>query len=202
MAVLVSLANARSTRSARMAAAEQAHAGQVTAERTVTEPAPAEQVARPVAQLPVRQPAPAYPLPYRRPVPRRSGAHRLRRVRQVGYADGRRPARLAGAPLRTVLRCCAARPVAGSLGWLVLAAALTFLVVVGIGWVAGGQADASVPQHTVVVQVRPGDTLWSVAQRSAPSAGTAAMVDRIRALNGLPSNAALYPGEQLEVPAG
>jgi hypothetical protein len=123
--------------------------------------------------------------------------------RRPMYTDGRRPARLAGASVRPATQQCAPRPVAGSVGWLVVAGVLAFLVVLGIGWSMGGSPDAgSVPTRTVLVQVHQGETLWGVAQRMAPSAAPAAVVTKIRQLNSLDVDSVLYPGELLKVPTG
>jgi hypothetical protein len=91
--------------------------------------------------------------------------------------------------------------VGGSQGWLVLAGVLTFVVVLGVGWVAGGQDAGAVPSNTVQVQVHPGQTLWSIAEQSVPGGQPAAVVDRIRQLNGLTAADQLYPGEVLQVPS-
>jgi len=88
-----------------------------------------------------------------------------------------------------------------SAGWLVLVAGLVLLAVVGAGWVAIGPPPAApVPETTVVLESRPGDTLWDVAARMAPAASPSAVVDRIRQLNGM-ADASVYPGELLVVPA-
>ncbi len=124
-----------------------------------------------------------------------------RSVPGVDHAGGRRPARLVAALPRASARPCGPRPITGSIGWLVLAGVLTFLVVLGVGWSTGGQDTGSVPASTQVVQVRAGDTLWSVAHRLAPAAAPAAVVDRIRQLNGLDADSTVYPGELLRVPS-
>ena len=129
-------------------------------------------------------------------VPRRSTR---RPVPGMSRADRHRPARLVAALPRAVARPCAPRSVASSLGWLVLAGVLTFLVVLGIGWSTG--SAPAVPSQTQVVQVRMGDTLWSVAHRLAPAASTGAVVDRIRQLNSLDVDSTVYPGELLRVPS-
>jgi hypothetical protein len=131
-------------------------------------------------------------------VPRRTGR---RPVPGVDHAHGRRPARLVAALPRAVARPCGPRSVTGSLAWLVLAGVLTFLVVLGVTWSAGGQDTGLVPARTQVVQVRQGDTLWSVAQRMVPAAAPSAVVDRIRQLNGLDVDSTVYPGELLRVPS-
>jgi predicted Zn-dependent protease len=89
----------------------------------------------------------------------------------------------------------------GSIGWLVLVGVVTFAVVLGLSWSMGSTSD-SIPTRTTTVQVHSGQTLWTVAQHAAPSASAAAVVDRIRSLNGLGDDAVLYPGELLRVPSG
>lgn len=61
---------------------------------------------------------------------------------------------------------------------------------------SSAQPPASAP---AVVTVHAGDTLWSIAGRTAPGADPRAEVDRLRALNGLDSAGAvtLRPGQQL-----
>jgi hypothetical protein len=130
-------------------------------------------------------------------VPRRSS----RRPVPVDHAGGRRPARLVAALPRAVARPCGPRSVTGSIGWLVVAGVLTFLVVLGVSWSTAGQDAGSVPARTQVVQVRQGDTLWSVAQRMVPAAAPSVVVDRIRQLNGLDVDSSVYPGELLRVPS-
>jgi hypothetical protein len=127
-------------------------------------------------------------------------AHR-RPVRGV-HADGRRPARLMAAPIRSTAQSCEPRPASGAIGWLVLVAGLAFVVVLSIGLFAGGQDTASVPAQTVLVQVHQGESLWGVAQRMAPSSSTAAIVTKIKQLNGLADDSVLFPGELLQVPSG
>jgi Tfp pilus assembly protein FimV len=63
----------------------------------------------------------------------------------------------------------------------------------GIGVEAGGNGS-----RTYVV--RPGDTLWSIATRFAPSRDPRPVVDAIRSANGV-DPAALVPGQQLSIPS-
>jgi LysM repeat protein len=81
-----------------------------------------------------------------------------------------------------------------------LAGVLTFLVVLGVGWASGG-GSPSVPAPVQVVQVRSGDTLWSVAHRLDPAESATTVVARIRQLNGLDVDSTVYPGELLRVPS-
>jgi len=134
-----------------------------------------------------------------KPSPRAGTGHKRRTA--APYIDGRRPARLVAALPRATAQPCGPRPIAGSIGWLVLIAALTFLVVLGFGWATAGQDSSAVPSQTQVVQIHPGDTLWSVAHRMAPGASPAAVVDRIRQLNRLDIDMTVYPGELLQVPS-
>jgi Tfp pilus assembly protein FimV len=48
--------------------------------------------------------------------------------------------------------------------------------------------------------VRPGDTLWSIATRFAPSRDPRLVVDAIRSANGV-DPAAVVPGQQLSIPS-
>lgn len=49
--------------------------------------------------------------------------------------------------------------------------------------------------------VRPGDTLWSIAERAAPGHDPRAVVDAIAEANGVDASS-LVPGRTLVVPAG
>jgi nucleoid-associated protein YgaU len=61
----------------------------------------------------------------------------------------------------------------------------------------GGSSEARSPRTYVV---RPGDTLWSIALRSAPSADPRLVVDAIASAN-LVDPGALVPGQELVIPA-
>lgn len=144
--------------------------------------------------------AAAPPLACREAVRRPGVGPGYRPVRRVYGGPAGHPGRLAVAAPRVVTQDCAPRPAAGSLGWLIVVGLLTALVVLATGWVIAGQDPASVPDNTVVVQVHPDETLWTVAKRLAPTADPAAVVDRIRQLNDL-SGDAIFPGELLQVPS-
>ncbi|MFI9006275.1 LysM peptidoglycan-binding domain-containing protein [Actinosynnema sp. NPDC053489] len=59
----------------------------------------------------------------------------------------------------------------------------------------------TVPERTGVVHVQVGETLWDVAERSAPASDPDAVVARIRELNSLPGTD-VVPGQSLVVPHG
>jgi Tfp pilus assembly protein FimV len=60
-----------------------------------------------------------------------------------------------------------------------------------------GPTEAERPRTYVV---RPGDTLWSIARRSAPSADPRLVVDAIASVNEVDPGA-LVPGQQLQLPS-
>jgi len=64
--------------------------------------------------------------------------------------------------------------------------------------VAVGGSGSAGPTRTYVV--RPGDTLWSIARSSSPSADPRLVVSAIRAINRV-DPAALVPGQQLSIPS-
>jgi LysM domain-containing protein len=59
-----------------------------------------------------------------------------------------------------------------------------------------GPADTGEPEVAVV---RPGDTLWSIAARHAPSDDPYGMIEDIRRLNDLTGNT-IQPGQELILP--
>lgn len=76
--------------------------------------------------------------------------------------------------------------------------ALSIAIVSGGGALASGEQSA--PAGTFeTVTVMPGDTLWSVAERVAPSADPRDVVDAIMRLNAL-STARLDAGQQVAIP--
>jgi nucleoid-associated protein YgaU len=68
--------------------------------------------------------------------------------------------------------------------------------------VAAGVASAfsPSPSSSTTVVVQPGQSLWQVAQATAPNGDTASMVARIADANGITSADQLRPGQRLEVP--
>lgn len=81
---------------------------------------------------------------------------------------------------------------------LVAAAAVTLIVVSGLGWI-GQNTTPAVPTNTAVVQVGAGETLWDIARRVAPRSDPRAVVERIRQLNQI-TGSAISPGQWLQVP--
>jgi hypothetical protein len=77
---------------------------------------------------------------------------------------------------------------------------VVFLAVIGVGFLAGSMAGSAVPERTAVVWVQPGESLWDVAERSAPGYDTEAVVAKIRELNEVPADGVLA-GQALEVPS-
>ncbi|MFC4913441.1 LysM peptidoglycan-binding domain-containing protein [Actinomadura gamaensis] len=91
---------------------------------------------------------------------------------------------------------------------VVFAAAVVLLALWGAGALvarAGGGDHPARPvpdaPKVVQVEVRPGDTLWGIAERAEPRADTRRTVQRILRLNGLPEDALVQPGQRLRVPA-
>ncbi|CAL9590114.1 Cell division suppressor protein YneA [Actinosynnema sp. ALI-1.44] len=60
---------------------------------------------------------------------------------------------------------------------------------------------ASVPERTSVVHVQVGETLWDIAERTAPDSDPEAVVLRIKELNRL-ADPSIKPGQSLVVPDG
>lgn len=58
---------------------------------------------------------------------------------------------------------------------------------------------ARTPQPPEVAVVRPGDTLWSVAARHAPSDNPYGIIEEIRRRNDLPDHT-IHPGQELVLP--
>lgn len=82
-------------------------------------------------------------------------------------------------------------------------AVLLGLCVLLAGLVAALAAPASqaarVPEPPQTAVVHPGDTLWSVAARHAPSRDPYRVIDEIRHLNDL-SGHTIHPGQELVLP--
>ena len=83
----------------------------------------------------------------------------------------------------------------------VLLAAAALLAVLAFGLMGARLVHtrtAIPPSAPAVVEVQPGDTVWSIAQRVAPQADTRAVVDAIVARNGLVGSV-VHPGQRLVI---
>jgi hypothetical protein len=118
-------------------------------------------------------------------------------VRRVPLGRPPTRGRVAGAPRVLGRRTCGPREPRLSLVWVLVAASAACVAVVGLGLLAGS-VEPSVPAETTVVRVQPGESLWELAGRVAPDSDAAAVVERIRELNGV--EGAVHPGQPLTVP--
>ena len=86
---------------------------------------------------------------------------------------------------------------------VVLLGALLLAFAVGVFITAAGSVatqEPASPGTTDIVQVGPGDSLWSIASERASDGDVRDMMQRIEKLNGLTS-ASVQAGERLVVPA-
>lgn len=76
--------------------------------------------------------------------------------------------------------------------------------VVNSGYERGAATQRSVDTGAELdsVVVRPGDTVWTIAEQVAPDADPRATIDRIKDLNGLDDLGAVRIGDRLVVPGG
>ncbi len=84
----------------------------------------------------------------------------------------------------------------------VAALLVALFLAVPVARAASGTAVQARPSHGTaqVVVVRPGDTLWAIAERlGEPGADPRAQIDAIAQLNGIDSGA-IFPGQRLQVP--
>ncbi|MGN8049970.1 LysM peptidoglycan-binding domain-containing protein [Curtobacterium sp. 22159] len=82
-------------------------------------------------------------------------------------------------------------------------AALPLLVVVALAVLNGGQASAGNAQshaHFETVTIQPGETLWQLAEETAPSADPRDFVQDVITLNAL-DGSGLQAGEKIAIPA-
>jgi hypothetical protein len=86
---------------------------------------------------------------------------------------------------------------------VLLAAAVALLVLVALKVPSSRASGPETPFRSApptVAVVLPGDTLWSVVTRHAPSRDPVDMIEEIRRLNGL-SGSIIHPGQELLLPA-
>jgi nucleoid-associated protein YgaU len=88
----------------------------------------------------------------------------------------------------------------GALAVLVVLLAVSVADVLGGGRALAADASTPHPVSTQSVVVEPGDSLWLIAGRTAPSEDPREVVTRIRELNGMRSNL-IQPGQVLLVPS-
>jgi LysM domain len=86
---------------------------------------------------------------------------------------------------------------------VVFVAGLLTILALGVMWGTGSVASGERGQaeHTLVVQVQPGDTLYDLAASLTTDGDVNAMVEQIEDLNRLDSSY-LYAGQKLRVPTG
>lgn len=81
-------------------------------------------------------------------------------------------------------------------------AAIPLLIVVALAVLNGGQASAgntSGTTHFDTVTIQPGETLWQLAEETAPNSDPRDFVQDVVSLNALDSSA-LQAGEQIAIP--
>jgi LysM domain-containing protein len=143
------------------------------------------------AQAPAAAPAPAAPAPAPAPAPAQAPAPApARPVRRQPP-----PGQVADPPLRLTRRgkivvAVAAALLAGGLSLVIAASAQ-----------ATSHAPGAAQQGLAKVTVRPGQSLWSVAESADPNADTRAVIQQIVELNGLSADTVM-PGQSLWVPRG
>ena len=140
-------------------------------------------------------PAAAAPGPAAHPEPARGGDAHARAARLQAKRPGRARGQVASVPLRLTRR-----------GRVVVAVAAALLVAV-LSLIIAASAQASnhlarpgaAQQNLTQVTVRPGQSLWSVAEHADSDADTRVIVQQIIELNGLTGNV-VFAGQQLWVP--
>jgi len=80
---------------------------------------------------------------------------------------------------------------------VVSAVVLASCLMGGIAWASAPPTAVGGADTPATVTVRPGDTLWSIALRSAPNRDPRAEVDQISSLNHLADGQTLSPGQVL-----
>lgn len=127
---------------------------------------------------------------------RPAGERVLARPFAVSTVDWPLTVPLSSAPMRITRRGMAVLLVAAvAVGLLLLAVARASAP---HGANGTGSMPANATSQVATVQVQPGDTLWSIAQRVAPQRDPRQVVDRLRRLNQLRS-VSLTPGQTLKV---
>jgi hypothetical protein len=137
--------------------------------------------------------APRHNAPHEQPTPRRDAPRELLTPRRP---QATRP-QTANPPLRLTRRGRVVVVVAAA---LVLAA--LSLVIASAALAASHPVSSRAAQQGLAqVAVRPGQSLWSVAENADPGADTRVVIQRIIDLNGLTGNV-VFAGQRLWVPRG
>jgi len=84
-------------------------------------------------------------------------------------------------------------------GRVVVVVFFIFLAAAVVAVLAPASRAADPPEAAATAVVRPGDTLWSVAERHVPSQEPFAVIDEIRRLNGL-DDYTVHAGQRLILP--
>jgi hypothetical protein len=165
----------------------------VRPERLPVLAAPAELLPAPAELLPVPAARPErLPVPTVRPEPPRGLAPRPRLAPDQASRD-----QTARVPLRLTRRGRIVVAVATALLLAVLS-----LVIAASAQATSHPASPGAAQRSLVqVTVRPGQSLWSVAENADPNADTRVVVQQIIELNGLTGNL-VFAGQRLWVPRG
>ncbi|UFU15183.1 LysM peptidoglycan-binding domain-containing protein [Curtobacterium sp. C1] len=116
----------------------------------------------------------------------------------IAIADTQRTATPA---VRTRLRLTRrGRVVLTTLAALPVAVGILLAVINGGQASAGDASRAGAPVHFETVTVQPGETLWSLAEQTAPDADPRDFVQDVVSLNAL-DGSTLQAGEQIAIPA-
>jgi LysM domain len=142
-------------------------------------------------------PGPAAPGPAAQPEAARGRDTHSRAARVQTQRPGRARGQAASVPLRLTRR-----------GRVVVAvAAVLLLAVLSLVIAASAQAtnqperSGAAQQNLTEVTVRPGQSLWSVAENADPDADTRMLIQQIIELNGL-TGTVVFAGQRLWVPRG
>jgi LysM domain len=122
------------------------------------------------------------------------------RCGRVGRASAARPVSVRPRPGRVSSWVAPADGLSTAVRFVVVAA-LAAVAVVALGLLSDAVRQARVPEGTALVRVHPGESLWQVARRAAPSADPGAVAARIVELNNLPSPS-VRDGDVLVSPVG
>ena len=112
-----------------------------------------------------------------------------------------RPQPARGRPVTVPLRLTRRGRVVIAVAAALLVAALSLVIAASAQATNHPLPSRVAQQHLTQVTVRPGQSLWSVAENADPGADTRAVIQQIVELNGLTGNV-VFAGERLWVPRG